>query len=424
MDDALRKLLTGPESNPFGQILVGILSCRWLVYILAVVLRIGLIGYSWYHDWVFEVKFTDVDYRVFTDAARLLLNGQSPYLRHTYRYTPLLALFMLPNVFFCSLCGKLFFAIFDILTAYMLEKCATAGNSLVPSIWLFNPFVVVISSRGNADCVICFLVVAALYYMKQESIIKSAVFFGLAVHFKLYPIIYLMPFILHLSHSSAARPSLTGNWLSKSFRAVKNGLNLNQLKFAAVSFAVFLSTSLVCYYFCGFDFVYETYLYHYIRKDHRHNFSVYFNYMYHMVDSGSELNPVLSFIPQMVCVFVYGLLGFWDLELSMFLQTVSFVALNKVVTCQYYLWWMCLLPLVLSKLSFERKAVMVQGAAVASFVGSNILWLFFAYSLEMLGYNTYAMLLFSSVFFVGSQMAIGWAFLETKAPEGVKKEEA
>jgi phosphatidylinositol glycan class M len=42
-------------------------------------------------------KYTDTDYEVFTDAATHVMNGGSPYARHTYRYTPLAAYVCLVN---------------------------------------------------------------------------------------------------------------------------------------------------------------------------------------------------------------------------------------------------------------------------------------------------------------------------------------
>lgn len=43
------------------------------VLVFSALLRGGLILYSEYHDAHSVVKYTDIDYRVFTDAARFLL---------------------------------------------------------------------------------------------------------------------------------------------------------------------------------------------------------------------------------------------------------------------------------------------------------------------------------------------------------------
>ena len=47
------------------------------VLTISVAIRVGLIIYSEWHDAHSVVKYTDVDYRVFSDAARFVLNPTS-----------------------------------------------------------------------------------------------------------------------------------------------------------------------------------------------------------------------------------------------------------------------------------------------------------------------------------------------------------
>jgi hypothetical protein len=73
---------------------------------LSALLRVLLTAWGYLHDRLLPFKYTDIDYTVFTDAARYVAAGQSPFQRATYRYSPLLAYLLVPNVLLADVWGK------------------------------------------------------------------------------------------------------------------------------------------------------------------------------------------------------------------------------------------------------------------------------------------------------------------------------
>ena len=84
----------------------------------AAALRAGLLALGAWQDARLQVKYTDIDYEVVTDGAAFLAAGQSPSARSTYRYPPLLAAALLPNVTVHKAWGKLLFCGADLLAAW------------------------------------------------------------------------------------------------------------------------------------------------------------------------------------------------------------------------------------------------------------------------------------------------------------------
>lgn len=170
--------------------------------------------------------------------------------------------------------------------------------------------------------------------------------FGLSVHLKIYPIIYGFPLILFIDRTKGEinrwgvlfNPS---NWFTR-----------RKIKFFGTSALVFFGLGYVFYQLYGDDFVYETYLYHYFRKDHRHNFSFnfYFEYLhYEELPETPHLIRRLSFVAQWGLVSFVGIRFYYDFLSAIFLQTYLFVMFNRVITAQYFVWFMALLPLIAIK---------------------------------------------------------------------------
>jgi phosphatidylinositol glycan class M len=152
-----------------------------------------------------------------------------------------------------------------------------------------------------------------------------------------------------------------------------------------------------------------------VRRDHRHNFSVYFLKTYlgffnsdeSSSSSSSNALPLLlkvlssSFVPQLGVVLVTAWRYAPDLPFCLFLQTFFFVMFNTVVTAQYFVWYVAFMPLVLARSQLRLRW---RGAAMlAAWFLSEVQWLQWAYQLEFLGRPTFVQLFVAScIFFVAN----------------------
>jgi phosphatidylinositol glycan class M len=231
-----------------------------LVFSSAIALRVVFFFYGLWQDANSPVKYTDIDYYVFTDAARFIAHGQSPYDRETYRYTPLLAWMLLPatwsNTWFSS--GKALFAVADIVAGGLIVLVLQSSNRMsteralkFASIWLLNPMVATISTRGNSEGLLGVMVIALLWAIMQRKILLSGFLLGLGVHFKIYPFIYAPSMIWwlddeHLSltrhsrHSSAHKNNVLGHIIKFS--------NSARIKLTISSLVTFMLLNTLMYF--------------------------------------------------------------------------------------------------------------------------------------------------------------------------------
>ncbi|KAK8061586.1 GPI mannosyltransferase 1 [Apiospora phragmitis] len=392
------------------------------VFMAAFLLRAILLVYGLWQDANSPLKYTDIDYLVFTDAARFtfpptpalstssssssflagLLPQGSPYDRETYRYTPLLAYLLWPTtpaaaasllpgprVLWASW-GKILFAAADLAAGWLLVAVLRRHRGLsgpralryVAAIWLLNPMVATISTRGSSEGLLGVLVAALLWAVLERRIGLAGVLLGLGVHFKIYPFVYA--------------PAIV--WWMDAERMGREGLlrfvTPERVTLTLVSLATFAALNLAMYALYGHDFLQHTFLHHVTRIDHRHNFSPY-NMLLYLASaaqqSGGFKIESVAFVPQLLLsVVLIPLVGAKkDLAATMLAQTFAFVTFNKVCTSQYFLWYMVFLPLYLPNSSLTRRPRLGL-AALGLWVAAQAAWLQQGYELEFLGRSTFA----------------------------------
>jgi GPI mannosyltransferase 1 subunit M len=448
------------------------------------------------------VAYTDIDYHVFLDAAHHVQQGHSPYDRHTYRYTPFLA-YLLSKLPYMRMSARYVFCLADTACGAILlrlrreqrrrneddDSCSNNSHLSDAWWWLYNPFAINICTRGSAEALVLLPVLVTVYLLQSLPLIEfygsssssssgstnsgaatkvppprmlpgllitvvgAGMWHGLAIHAKLYPIIYTLSYAAFLapppSPQSRTNAALSDRNAAPNNRSATKSLDVRVLwgwlerlltplpvLFGAVSLLTFAALTYGAYAFYGPTSLQEGLLYHVGRVDHRHNYSIFWYPIYLAlagISAETTGEPIQSgllsgwispsaflqitsralFVPQAL-LLAYVSLGVAPrrLVLAMFVQTFLFVALNKVITAQYFTWYLVLLPLCTSEFHkgwnrSPRTRRRLQ-ASIALFVASILTWLGCAYCLEMQGMPVHTHVWAASLlFFVASVNLLG-----------------
>jgi len=218
-----------------------------LILSISLLFRAALLLWGEYQDANSPLKYTDIDYLVFTDASRYVFHNQSPYLRDTYRYTPLLAWLLYPTAlggrWFCF--GKAVFAVGDVVTGWLIFLLLTrqmdrAKAMKYASIWLLNPMVANISTRGSSEGLLAVIVVGMLWAVQTGRVRLGGCLLGLGVHFKIYPFVYAVSMVWWLDRSKA------GSW-DGSGGMFGGFVNRKRVQLALYSFLTFSVLNMVMF---------------------------------------------------------------------------------------------------------------------------------------------------------------------------------
>eukprot|EP00941_MAST-03F_sp_MAST-3F-sp1_P002296 g2296.t1 len=393
-----------------------------------------------------SVKYTDIDYKVYSDAALFVSQGGSPYDRTTYRYSPILSWLMLPNIWIHPVCGKLLFGCADvaigmlIILVLMFLGVSKKNADFWACTWLFNPLSINMSSRGSADSIVGVLILLTIYLLLHRQWIFAGIMYGLAVHFRIYPAVYCLATFAFVGHQVQAELKKSNSLFLSLFSRHRKVLKC-QITFAFSAAITFFSFGYLMYMLYGWQFVNDAFLHHITRADTRHNFSLYFYDLYLRNSQEDDERKVfvglLTFIPQLLTLFTLSVCQHKLVKtknrvyrqrshgvalcFSCLSLTVAFVAFNKVCTAQYFVWYCILLPVALpfSRLSLFQvshdgktkswKNISRGAVIIVVWLLSEWHWLYWAGMLEFLGVNTFLQMWFASIIFFSAQL---WVLVE------------
>ena len=111
---------------------------------------------------------------------------------------------------------------------------------------------------------------------------------------------------------------------------------------------------------------------------------------------------LLTFLPQFASILTIGFRFYKDLPGCLLLQTMAFVAFNKVLTAQYLVWYLALLPLVLPA---NRMSKRNMAFLALLWLITHVHWIYWAGKLENEGFNTFRELWVAGILYFVSNIA-------------------
>ncbi len=118
----------------------------------------------------------------------------------------------------------------------------------------------------------------------------------------------------------------------------------------------------------------------------------------------SFLTGLITFVPQFALIFLVSFkFSKKDLPFTWLLLTMIFVTFNKVVTAQYFLWYISLLPLSIPNIMLSRKRICFL---IGAWFASELHWNFWSGVLEVGGTNCFYMLWIATVVFFFTNISI------------------
>lgn len=140
------------------------------------------------------------------------------------------------------------FVVFDLICGYLVLKInrfdraqSSRADLAALAVWFYNPITVAIASRGNAESVMACLVLAFVYSFKRRAYLQAGFIYGLAIHFKIYPITYALVIFFNLI--DLQNISFSVQWFKS-----KLIFNYNLIEFAFTSLVTLSSLTWFFYY--------------------------------------------------------------------------------------------------------------------------------------------------------------------------------